>query len=294
MPRRLRLHVPNGFYHVTLRGNHRQAIFFRDSDRTRLDEIVAETLERYSARLHAYCWMTNHLHFLLQVSDQPLGRLIQAIASRYARLAQSAIQTTGHLFERRYHAVLVDADAYLLTLLKYIHLNPVRAGLAPGPGAYPWTSHHDYVGSCIRPWVTTKTALVLLSPKLQAARARYAEMIGQSPELRWRDGDLQTHRDNDQVMGNDAFLARVAPDPRNLKTTRTLDELLEECTQRFGLGQAELASPGRNRQLSAARAWLSAEAVANGVATIAEVARKLDRTQTAVRRLMLRHRSNRR
>jgi REP element-mobilizing transposase RayT len=85
MARPLRIHVPGAFYHVTLRGNHRQDIFFTSADRRLFDEITAEVLERFTARLHAYCWMTNHMHMLIQVGDAPLGRLMLRIAGRYAR-----------------------------------------------------------------------------------------------------------------------------------------------------------------------------------------------------------------
>ena len=106
--RKPRLHVPAAFYHVTLRGNHRQDIFFSPTDRSLLSRIVAEVIPHYGARLHAYCWMTNHVHLLVQVGDTPLGRIMLRIASRYARELQAQFHTTGHLFERRYHAVLVD------------------------------------------------------------------------------------------------------------------------------------------------------------------------------------------
>ena len=125
--RKPRLHIPAAFYHVTLRGNHRQDIFFTADDRILLNAIVAEVIAGYGARLHAYCWMTNHTHMLIQVGDVPLGRIMLRIASRYARQIQARFRTTGHLFERRYHAVLVDVDSYLLELLRYIHLNPIRA-----------------------------------------------------------------------------------------------------------------------------------------------------------------------
>ncbi|MES1192275.1 MAG: transposase [Steroidobacter sp.] len=85
MPRKPRIHVPGAFYHVTLRGNHSQDIFFSPNDRWMLNQIVAEVLDRFHARLHAYCWMTNHVHLLIQVGDTPLGRLMLRIASRYAR-----------------------------------------------------------------------------------------------------------------------------------------------------------------------------------------------------------------
>ena len=158
MPRRPRLHVPGAFYHVTLRGNHRQDIFFTSKHREFLNGIVATVIERFAARLHAYCWMSNHIHMLIQVSDVPLGRIILRIASPYARAVQAELSTTGHLFERRYHAVLVDADEYLLGLLRYMHMNPVRAGMVNHPADYPWSSHHVYLGSREESWVTRTCA----------------------------------------------------------------------------------------------------------------------------------------
>ena len=286
MPRRPRLHVPGGFYHVTLRGNHRQAIFFRDSDRSRLDEIVAESLDSAAARLHAYCWMTNHLHLLVQISHVPLGKLIQRIASQYARTTQAVLQTTGHLFERRYHAVLVDADSYLLTLLRYIHMNPVRAALVPRPGDYPWSSHSEYAGRRHQPWVTTEMALAILSPDRAKARFRYLELIAQPDELRWGVGLLQPHRDNTFVLGNDEFLARVAAGSWQPRSTKDLDQLFTECRRRFNVTAEDLISPSKCRVLSAARAWLSHAALTERAATVTEVARKLRRTETAIRRLM--------
>src|SRR5688572_16379423 len=116
MPRPLRLHVPGGFYHVTLRGNHRQDVFRTPADRGLLDEIVAAAIRDLGVRMHAYCWMTNHIHLLVQVSDTPHGKFVLRIASRYARKFQECMETTGHLFERRHHAILVDADSYLLAL----------------------------------------------------------------------------------------------------------------------------------------------------------------------------------
>ncbi|HEU4601450.1 MAG TPA: transposase, partial [Steroidobacteraceae bacterium] len=80
MPRAPRLHVPGALYHVTLRGNHRQNIFFCPADRQLMSELFAEVTERFGARLHAYCYMTNHIHVLIQVSDAPLGRIILRVA----------------------------------------------------------------------------------------------------------------------------------------------------------------------------------------------------------------------
>jgi putative transposase len=173
MPRPLRIHVAGAFYHVTMRGNHRQNIFFSPADRRLFDDITAEVLERFAARLHAYCWMTNHVHMLIQVSDAPLGKLMLRIAGRFARTVQRHLHTTGHLFEKRYHPILVDADRYLLELLRYIHLNPVRAHMVEHPSDYPWSSHRVYLGALDQPWVTTNFALGMFYAQRDQAIAAY-------------------------------------------------------------------------------------------------------------------------
>jgi putative transposase len=102
MPRSARLHVPGGFYHVVLRGNHREALFSTADDRQIINDIVADSISRHGARAHAFCWMSNHLHALLQIDHSPLGGIMQRIAMRYARHRHKTLRTTGHLFERRY------------------------------------------------------------------------------------------------------------------------------------------------------------------------------------------------
>lgn len=289
MARQPRLHVPGGFYHVTLRGNHRQAIFFSESDRNTLDWLVAEALTRYAARLHAFCWMTNHLHLLVQISDIPLGRLIFLIASRYARRIQAGFDTTGHLFERRYHAILVDADAYLLTLIRYIHLNPVRAGIAQFPGDYPWSSHRDYLGLCARPWVETDFALTLLAQDRPAARLKYDFMMRQSPDVEWGTGALRPNPKNAFVLGDDWFVARTVKTVPPVRVTRTVATILNECCDSFSVTPELLASPSKARPLCRARAWFANEAVSSGAATVSTVARQLERSETAIRTLLARH-----
>jgi REP element-mobilizing transposase RayT len=281
--------MPGGFYHVTLRGNHRQAIFFRTEDRDLLDEVVAESVTRLEARIHAYCWMTNHLHLLIQISNVPLGRVILRIASRYARTVQMRLVTTGHLFERRYHSLLVDADNYLLTLLRYIHLNPVRAGLVTKPEAYPWSSHAVYLGLCHRAWVTTDFALLLLGNDAARQRAQYLELMQSSEPCELGSGILAPHRTQRQVLGDDKFVARITADQRHQPTWKTLDELLVECCQQFDVEYELLCMPGNGRQLAQARAWIAHESVANQVATVCAIARKLGRTESAVRALMARY-----
>ena len=289
MSRPLRLHVPGGFYHVTLRGNHRQVIFRTATDRELLDGLVGDAVTELGARVHAYCWMPNHIHLLVQVSDAPLGKLLMRIASRYARKHQRQLNTTGHLFERRYHAVLVDADAYLLTLLRYIHLNPVRAGLVTDPSAYPWSSHHEYLGRRRVPWVCTQFALAMLANDPALAVQGYLAWMSDSGSTRWGEGTLKTHAESRQVLGDDVFLKRLTAAPPRAVGARTFDDLVAECSRLFGISPETIVSRSRARSLSTARAWLSRQAVSRGIATTSSVARHLDRSEAAIRGLMMRH-----
>ena len=185
MPRRLRSHVPGGVYHVTLRGNHRQPIFFSDCDRSLFNVIVARALEKFETRLHAYCWMTNHVHMVLQAGAEPISRPMHNIAAEFARAMQLKLETTGHFFERRYHAVLVDTDSYLLELLRYVHRNPVAAGLVGQVDGYRWTSHHNYRGVCHDEWVTTDLALGMFAADRARAISAYREFVGIQAAQPW-------------------------------------------------------------------------------------------------------------
>ena len=288
MSRPLRLHVPGGFYHVTLRGNHRQAIFRTPADRELLNGIVAETVSDFGAQVHAYCWMTNHIHALVQISKVPLGKIVLCVASRYARTFQSRMDTTGHLFERRYHALLIDAHRYLFTLIRYIHLNPVRAGLVGEPAAYPWSSHRDYLGHVHTSWVHTSFTLGLLSADARQARSTYMKWMNVRDDSQWGKGDMSPNPGNRQVLGDDQFLARITETVNRRQPRISMRELLTECSRRFGLSAEAISSSSRSHQLSAARAWLYHAALDRGIASVSAIARYLGRSEAAVRRMMLR------
>lgn len=289
MPRPPRIHAPGAFYHVTLRGNHQQPVFFRDSDRDLLDRIVADSLERLTARLHAYCWMTNHLHLLVQVSDAPLGRLMLRIASTYARKVQSRLETRGHLFERRYHASLVDADNHLLAAVRYIHLNPVAAALVKEPAEYPWSSHGTYLGLRNRPWVCTDFVMRLIGAQPDMALHRYRQLIGEPDQVEWGTGALVPHRQYPQIVGDDAFVRKVLDGRPQRRSRKSLEQLVDECCERFHVSRDRLASRSRESTLVSARAWLGQQACAEQIATISAVARLLGRTEGALRHVMRRH-----
>jgi REP element-mobilizing transposase RayT len=294
MPRPPRLHVPGGVYHVILRGNHRQPIFTVPADRVMLDALVAETLERFDARAHAYCWMSNHLHLALQVADTPLGPIVRRIAGVYARRVQRRLPTTGHLFERRYRSVLVDADAHLLRLVRYIHLNPLRAGLVTDPAEYPWSGHRAYLGLAAVPWLTTDFTLRLLGSNRARARRAYSRLMaaGGDPD----DSALFTRGmpGDSRVLGDDGFLARVTASPGRIRSSNakrpTLEQLIVATAKASGCSAEAMASASKSRALTDARCLVLERALATGIASLSEIARRLNRSHSSLLEALQRRR----
>jgi putative transposase len=289
MPRAPRLHVPGAFYHVTLRGNHRQTIFFSIDDRRVFEEITAEVLVRFTARLHAFCWMTNHVHMLMQVGDTPLGRLMLRIAGRYARTVQRHLCTTGHLFEKRYQPVLVDADEYLLELLRYIHLNPVRARMVSHPRDYAWSSHHAYAGTVEDPWVTTDFALAMFHRDRLSAIAAYQRFIDQDVSRPSSSPLSECNPADHRILGSDDFVGRLLGATWQPRSRKTLAELIHQACEQFGVTEDALSSASSRRQLTRARAWVAHQAIILRVASLSSIARRFHRTEGALRQSVKLH-----
>jgi putative transposase len=293
MPRPPRLHVPEGFYHAILRGNHREALFDAPADRQVLNDIVADVINRFGARVHAFCWMSNHLHALLQIADRPLGEIMQRIAMRYAHHRHKALRTTGHLFERRYRAKLVDTDAYFLELLRYIHLNPVAAGVVADPALYAWSSHELYLGIESLPWVTTEFGLSLFAADDQQARLSYAKFI--------RDSDSSADHSLERASGaaDDMKGQRISALPGKLVAPAyrphrsvnlsALRELGERICLKHHVSLDRLCSLSRARDLTPIRLDFISQAIDLRIATLADLARFLHRDPSALSQLLERH-----
>jgi REP element-mobilizing transposase RayT len=281
MPRRLRVHLPGGFYHVTLRGNHQQNIFAAENDRSLLNLIVARAIEKFGTRVHAYCWMSTHPHFLMQVSDEPLSSPMRQIGAEFARAMQVKLETTGHYFERRYHATLVDADSYLLELVRYIHLNPVRAGLVSDPAGHRWSSHHAYLGTRVESWVTTDFALRMFGGERARAVAAYQRFLNCEPQQPWTpasEGGIQP-----LVVGSPEFVARVRRTSVPMSVRGTLSDLIAEVCRRFEVDPEKLDSPLRDTYLTKVRPWIAHQAKVRHIATLSAVARILGRDEATLR-----------
>lgn len=281
MPRPLRLHVEGGTYHVILRGNHREAIFRAPEDRARLSELVAEVIECCRMRVHAFCWMPNHVHLLVEISDTPLGVAMMRIASRFARTAQWRRETTGHLFERRYRAILVDSERYLCELLRYIHLNPVRAGLAADPADYEWSGHRAYLGLATWTWLTTSLGLARFGRRPGKAREAYRRFVLEGIGAEANPGFSRGREDDPRVLGDDQFLARVVA-PASQLVGMTVESLIAQVCARHGSHAAALCSSGRQREAARIRALVVHHALDLRLATISELARRFGRSPSTL------------
>ena len=282
MPRRRRLHVPGGLYHAVLRGNHRQAIFGGCDDYRHLEDIVAGALARYGASLLAYCWMTNHVHLAVRIAEAPLGSMMRIVASRYARSRQRSLSTTGHLFERRYRARLVDGDRYLLALVRYIHLNPVRAQLVTDPRDYDWSSHHYYLGAPCPAWLDIEPVLAMLGTSAEVARTAYQRFLSEAPDEAEQAAIVPGAHAAAQSARNAPTQAKSFPHcgPRSLDTIAV--EVAMECR----VTVEAVLSRRRLPQLVRARTEIARRALLEGTANLSQVARHLNRAPSTLSELL--------
>ena len=145
MARKPRLHYEGALYHVMVRGNNRSYIFRNEDNKKTYKKIIAKYKKRYRFKLYAYCIMDNHAHLLIEVADIPLSKIMQGIQQVFTQYYNRRNNTTGHVFEQRYKCLLCDKDAYLLSLIRYIHQNPIRSKLTESL-KYLWSSHREYIG----------------------------------------------------------------------------------------------------------------------------------------------------
>ena len=144
MPRTARKASLSNIYHVMMRGVNRQAIFENDGDRLHFMSVLKECKEISGFRLHAFCLMPNHLHFLIEPAGEPLDLVFRRIGIRYAVWYNRKHQRAGHLFQDRFRSENVENDLYYMTVLRYILQNPMKAGLEPHLGTYRWSSYPAY------------------------------------------------------------------------------------------------------------------------------------------------------
>lgn len=277
MARLPRLHVPGGFYYVLLRGNGGAPIFYDTEDRYEFSRLVAHALRRSRAHMHAYCWMANHVRFAVQISDVPLGRLVQRMAAPHSRRIHRKLGNSGHLFERGYRALLVDGEKYLPALVRHIHLTAVRSGLVADAADYAWSGHRAYLKLAKVPWLTTNGVMKMLGRGSRNPLEAYRKFMTEADEAEDVERFERISLREPRVLGDEQFLSSIALKARPKRRMGSLDQLIDGVARLLEIPRAELLSSSRHRHLSLGRALVTWHATSTGIATLAEVARRLDR-----------------
>jgi REP element-mobilizing transposase RayT len=218
MARPRRIECSGGLYHVTARGNGRQPIVTDDADCERFLAVLASVVERYHVLCHAYCLMGNHYHLLLETPEANLSRAMRQLNGVYSQGFNRQHRRAGHVLEGRFHAQLVDGEAYLHAVCRYIVLNPVRAGLVAHPRQWAWSSYRATAGEGPAPPGLTLDWVLALggTPARAEAQRRYRQFVeagmGEGPE------PLEAFQAS-LVVGEAARLAPLsgrAPEPPSL------------------------------------------------------------------------------
>jgi putative transposase len=206
MSRPLRLEFPDALYHITSRGDRREDIYEDAVDREAYLKILASVITQFNWVCYAYCLMGNHYHLLIQTPDGNLSKGMRQLNGVYTQFYNRQHRKTGHLYQGRYKAILVDQDSYLLELSRYIVLNPVKAGIVQRVAQWPWSSYPAMVGDCESPeWLTSDFMLSQFAKQRKVAIKRYINFV----EAGVKNGPIWSQVINQIYLGDKAFIDKV-------------------------------------------------------------------------------------
>lgn len=253
MSRPLRIEFPGAWYHVMNRGAGRKRVFKTDEQREYFLAVLGETCKRFNAEWHAYCLMDNHYHLLVRTPNGNLQRIMRHVNGLYTQYFNRQEGRDGPLFRGRYKAIVVDADSYWLELSRYVHRNPVDAGLVKDAAAYRWSSYRAYVGvSATPPWLTTKYVLNAIGAR--DSKKRYAAFIAADTD----EALLKFYNQSKikPILGSEAFKKKVMsgkapdidrPELKAASVHPSLKEIVAATCRQFGVNQAVIWTSTRGR-----------------------------------------------
>ena len=278
MVRPLRIEFPGAVYHVTSRGDRRESIFVDDTDRVAWLAVLGGAMDRFDAQVLAYCLMGNHYHLVLYTRQANLSLVMRQINGVYTQNFNRRHGKVGHVFQGRFKAILVDREAYLLELCRYVELNPVRADMVSQPGHWLWSSYLAHTGGRpAPPWLDSPglhrfilNRDVSTARDHRAAAVRYAQWVAAAPDLRLWDEALR----HQIYLGDETFVERMqalanranAGDPNIPKVqrgaSRTMAHWVQCCEsveQALYRGQREggLTLTAMARELGRSVSWAS-------------------------------------
>ena len=318
MPRQARLDVPGALHHIMVRGIDKTNIFRDDEDKARFLERLGLTVSEGKCTVYAWVLMDNHVHILFKSGKQGISAVMRKLLTWYAQYFNRKHRRTGHLFENRYKSILCDQDNYLLALIRYIHLNPIRANIVTTVeqlDSYPWSGHRTLIGKAKHPWTDVDYALSEFGATRRRAINEYRRFMqegiaqGRLPELtgggliRSKGGWSQVlsarrsgrkEEFDERILGNGNFVNTILKEAEE-KTTRqlklrrsgkTIDKIIEEECKKERISANELKGGGRRRKVSRLRATIARRGLNELGLSMAEIARHVGVTTSSIAKMV--------
>ena len=209
MPRKPRFNLPGIPQHVVQRGNNREPCFFTEADYPRYLEDLGRSIKRFSCQLHAYVLMTNHVHLLVSTTqDYGISQMMQALGRRYVCYVNRRYKRSGTLWEGRFKAGLIDSENYLLTCMRYIEMNAVRANIVDNPAEYRWSSYAANAQGQSNPLITNHPVYLTLGSSAVERQNAYHELFQQQLEAPLLD-KIRYALNHELVLGGPSFNDRI-------------------------------------------------------------------------------------
>ena len=316
MPRQARLDVPGALHHIMVRGIDKSNIFRDSEDKTRFLERLGQNVQAAKCAVYAWVLMDNHVHILFRSGKDGISAVMRKLLTWYAQYFNRRHDRKGHLFENRYKSILCDEDNYLLALVRYIHLNPVRAKIIPTMtelDKYPWSGHRAMMGKVKYPWMDTATVLTQFGGTKRKAIREYhrfmLEGMDQGHDPQFSGGGLvrslggwsnvlsmrrkgRKDETDERVLGSGDFVHQVIKEAedkslRQMKLKRsglTLIKLIEQECKKERISRKELESGSRRSRVSQARGRIARRGMEELGLSAAEIARNLGVATSSITR----------
>jgi len=307
MPRKSRIEAAGALHHVMVRGIERGKVFRSDTDRNHFLERLGGILRETKTICYAWSLIPNHFHLLLRTGPVPISMVMRRLLTGYALWYNRRYRRHGHLFQNRFKSILCQEDSYLLELVRYIHLNPIRAGLVgdlDGLGGYGYCGHGVVMGKVKKPWQDTGSVLAMFGEKLGVARRAYRtfveEGIGQGKRQDLTGGGLLRsaggwegvkalreekvyQRNDERILGDGDFVERVLASAEEAMEKRfalrsrgfDLERVASRVSQALKVKPEEVWAEGKYRRIVEARSLLCYWAVRELGVSMSSLARKL-------------------
>jgi REP element-mobilizing transposase RayT len=325
MPRKNRIDAPGALHHVIIRGIDRSLIFRDSQDYENFISRLAQLLNETSTFCYAWALMKNHAHLLLRSGPSPLTSFMRRLLTGYAQQFNRRHNRSGHLFQNRYKSFLCEEDPYLLELVRYIHLNPIRAGAAKDMAAlekFRWCGHGVLMGKIKQDWQDSSFVLSLFHEKQSFAKRAYYLFVEKGIALGKRSdlvgGGLirsaggwvavqslrkskERFANDERILGSSEFVASVLKkaneDYEKKISVRTqhldIEKIIDVVCEHLGLNPALLNSPSKQTHITRARAIISSIAFDTLRLKGVDIAQRLNLTPTAISKLSAKGRTDR-